>query len=101
MGGTAASLITRPAEGGRLGSTRPQARSACATVGTTAVGMWATSSGLSDATYTSPHVYLDIGMWSGESDTFSVYVKRIKVYDSIRVSVTGLEPGWGGRYSGQ
>jgi len=36
-----------------------------------------------------------------ESGTFSVYVKRIKVYNSVCVNVTGLEPDWGGRYSGQ
>ena len=48
----------------------------------------------SDSMYTRPYVYLDVGVWSGESGTYSVAFPYLKVYDSPYVNVTGLNPGW-------
>ncbi|RLF01934.1 MAG: hypothetical protein DRK00_10695 [Thermoprotei archaeon] len=48
----------------------------------------------SEDMYTSPYVYLDIGIWSGESGTYSVAIFYLKIYESLYVNVTGLEAGW-------
>ena len=48
----------------------------------------------SSGMYERPYVYLDVGIWSGESGTYSIAIPYLKVYDSLYVNVTGLEAGW-------
>lgn len=48
----------------------------------------------SDGMYENPYIYLDVGIWSGESGTYSVAIPYVKVYRSLYVNVTGLESGW-------
>lgn len=44
--------------------------------------------------YTNPYIYLDIGLWSGQSGTFCVYIPYIKVYRSLDITIKGLRSGW-------
>jgi len=44
--------------------------------------------------YTSPYIYLDIGIWTGESGTYSVSFPWIKVYDDTAFIVDNLNEGW-------
>ena len=40
------------------------------------------------------YVYLDAGIWRRESGTYSVAFPYVKIYDSLYVNVSGVEPGW-------
>jgi len=48
----------------------------------------------SDEMYTSPYIYLDIGIWSGESGIFSVCFPWIKIYGDLAFIVNNLNEGW-------
>jgi len=46
------------------------------------------------AMYERPYVYLDIGIWDGESGTYSVYFTWIKIYDDPAFTINNLGGGW-------
>jgi len=48
----------------------------------------------SEGMYENPYIYLDIGIWSGESGTFSVCFPWIKIYDDPAFTVNNLNEGW-------
>ncbi len=48
----------------------------------------------SDKMYTQPHIYLDIGIWFGESGIFSVCFPWIKIYRDLSFIIKGLEENW-------
>ncbi len=50
--------------------------------------------GFSDNMYTQPYIYLDIGVWSGESGTFSVCFPWIKIYKNLSFTIKGLDENW-------